>query len=276
MKTILVFVISAFLLAPITAELKSEPRAGTDDYLRSIGYTEKQLSSGTETEEREPFLFVEGAVLAQDPVGDVLNRFGATADILVPWADLVSVELEKDENEKQWMVIFTIAENLEDRPSGKANVLFYVDGDADTTNNAPDGIRAGMDREFSIEYTEELGWYADYRWYNAPEDFWATNVKTTMRFTAKNTLISFFIPFEKLSGDLAPNWRAAIAVSDGTYTQVDVAPGVGFPPPIGQAYPTENFSTTSTPSNMSWPLVALLILAACVLGNTLCTLQKKE
>ncbi len=238
MKTVLTLTICAFLLTPLTAEFKSEPRAGTNDYLRSIGYTDEQLSSGTKTEEREPFASAQGAVALQDPVGDVLNRYGASADILVPWADLVGVALKKNESQEQWVVTFTLAEDLQDRPSGKANVLFYVDGDENSTNNAPDGIRAETDREFSIEYTPELSWYTDYRWYNAPEDFWAMNVETAMAFTMSGRDITFLIPFAELPGNLNPTWRAAVAASDGTYTQVDVAPGVGFPPPIGETYPT--------------------------------------
>jgi hypothetical protein len=262
------------LFLPLTGIAKGGGEPGTDGYLRSIGYTDEQLSAGVVTEKREAFGILEGEADAEDPSGDVLNRFGATAEIQVPWADLVGASLEKDRD--GWTVTFELAEPVADEPSGKANVIFYVDSDADTSNNDADGIKGGADREFSIEYNQENGWYTDYRWYNAPEDFWAMNLETTMVPSVNDTDVTFTVPFSELPEDVIPRWRAVTAVSQGDKTQIDVAPGVGFPPPIGETYPTDGFEETPAERSNVWVLVGTAATASIIVGLIIADRRKKQ
>lgn len=275
MKTLIGFFVVTFLFLPLSGQMKNEPRAGTDDYLRAIGYSDEQLTLRLTTEERAPFLMAENAANIKDPIGDVLNRFGATTEMQVAWADIIGAALEKNEAAEVWIATFLFAAPLPERPTIGVNVLLYADADGDTENNEPNGIRGGADREFALQFTDDRQWETDFRWYNAPADFWAVNKETAMSFKVLEDSIVFKIPFSELPGDLAPRWRVAMAVSDGTYTQIDAAPGVGFPPPVGEMYPS-GIIGAPTDEEFSWPLGALFALALGVLTGTIMRLQKKE
>ncbi len=231
--------IAIFLTVPFSA-LASEWVAGTNGYLMWLGYTDAQLTARVATEDREPFQTAEGTGALEDPFGDVVSRWGETSAIEYPWGDLSSVTVTKNETTQTWDVAFAhgaaVPEKLTD--TQKAQWFVYLDSDGDIANNALEGIRVGADAEFSVQYNQEHGWYADFRWYNKTTDFWATNKETKMTFAMDGGTVTLRIPFSEAPETLAPHWRASMGIVEGTAMQIDVVPGVGFPPPKGETYPT--------------------------------------
>ncbi len=282
------FLATLVLLSFPLAAMASGPNAGTDDYLRSIGYTNEQLSAGVATEERESFLIAEGARSVSDPVGDVLDRVGDSTTLAEPWGDLTGASLAKDETTGTWVFTATVADAIPDKPDQKFNVLFYVDIDGNRDNNETQGVRADTDAEYTVRYGQideqgTLAWNLGFRWYNAAENAqtWATNKDTAGTFEVSGDTVTLRIPFSEMNADVTARWRAATAVTDGTTTEIDVAPTVGFPPPKGQTYPDPRFDPfgTSPSAPMSIPpdayiLYALVGLAAIVLGWSLARLRK--
>jgi len=237
-----------------------ETRAGTDDYLRDeLGYTDDMLATGAHMEDREAFDYSTGEKIADDVLGDVLDRTGQTSTLQVPWADIEQVRLAKNPDLQAWDLSVTVGSEIDADASMKAQVLFYADIDSDAQNNAPDGIRAQTDREWSIDYsTEQDRWYADYKWYNAEADFWAYNIETTAIATISDNTFFLQIPFAELPEGIAPNWRVVIAVSKGDATQIDAAQDIGFPPVKGAA-PAEGPANEQVESPVD---LRLLVIAA--------------
>lgn len=255
MKHLLAFLL---LLSPTLALAAT---AGTDGYLREIGYTDSQLENEVVTEKREAFLLVEGQGLASDPVGDVLGRFGTTSKLLQPWGDLSGATMTKNEEAQTWDIAITLGGALPDVPTVSAQVFLFMDTDGDASDNAREGIRIGTDAEFSVKHSE-TGWTTDFRWYNPDAQFWATNKKTAMTFETGADSFVLHVPFAEAAGSLAPHWRVVMALADSANTQIDVVPGTGFPPPIGETYP-EARTGAAIPDWAVW-LVLTAILAAGV------------
>jgi hypothetical protein len=57
-----------------------------------------------------------------------------------------------------------------------------------------------------------------------------------MRFRIKDDVVTLSIPLSEVPAS-EPSWRLVMGVSDGNRTQIDVAPGEGFPPAKGTAPP---------------------------------------
>lgn len=239
--------------------------AGTDQYLRNVvGLTDDQLSTKVDTLDREPFASLPGEQSVADPLGDVLHHQGASAQIQVPWADIRTVEVFQNDKTSEWDITVTTGGMIPEKPPGKAQFLFYTDRDTDTTNNDPDGIKGHMDQEFSVEFDpNDQAWIADFRWYNPePVDFWAVDRNTAMTFTFSGDTLTLHIPYEELPTNPTPLWRAVIAVTDGGQTQVDVVPGIGYPPPKGEAYPE---ATYTSPEERKTASLIILLLSGSIL-----------
>lgn len=277
------------LLSLPLVSLAAGPTPGTNEYLKSVGYTDDQLNQKVATEQREAFPIAEGAVAVQDPVGDVLDRVGDTSPVHDPWGDVTSASLTKDESAGNWVFTTTVAGTIPPTPTDKINFLFYVDGDGDKTNNETQGVRADTDMEYTIRYgaTDAQGtvaWNLAFRWYNGAADAktWATNKTTAGTFDIKDGTVTLRIPFSEISKDVTPRWRMAAALASGSDTEVDVAPAVGFPPPQGQTYPDpkfDPFASAAPSAPMAIPtdayvLYALVGVAAIILGWSLARLRK--
>lgn len=249
--------LSLLLLLP-TMVLAASPVAGTNGYLKSIGYTDEQLSARVATEDREPFETAEGAGSFADPLGDVVSRSGDTAGIQNAWGDLSDVTLSKNDATQSWDFSLSVGDSIPKTltSSQKAQWLVYMDVDGDASNNAAAGVRAGTDVEFTVEYNQEAGWYTDFRWYNQPADFWATNKETAATFTFDDEVLTIRVPFAEAPDTLAPRWRTAVAISDGGEMQTDVIPGIGFPPPKGETYPAASFDPAYTTEGDLWASAA--------------------
>lgn len=245
------------LTLPIAALAAS---AGTDGYLREIGFTDAQLSTETPTEEREAFLEAEGVGRIEDPLGDVLDRFGITSGVRQPWGDISGAVLLKNDTTQTWDLAVTFGGTIPDAPAYGAQLFFYADADDDASNNAREGIRVGTDSEFNIQYDATNGWYADFRWYNPNADFWAVNKDTNATFEVAGDTIAVHVPFAEMPSSLAPHWRVAFAVADGARTQIDVVPGAGFPAPKGETYPMPPISRNGMLSWLGILVVALGII----------------
>lgn len=264
-SSIVSFLFAVSLLTPLTVQAE-EPRSGTDDYLKNVlGYTDEQLSAEVATEEREPFLSATGVQTVADPGGDALDRNGVTSPLAIPWADLTGAELTRDDGAQGWVLTMTFAETMQDVPSQQVNFLFYADSDGKPENNAPEGVRAGADQWYALVYEQSLGWQTNFRWYNTEAVFWGMDKETAMTYSKEGSTVVFRIPYSELPRDTVAGWRAAVAVSRGSDTQIDVAPGIGFPPPKGQTYPTTDFDmfpVQKTPVSVS---IKDIVLAVSVL-----------
>jgi len=257
-----VFLIAFLFTLPFFC-LAADIRPGTDDFLIANGWTETQLSTPMATEGREIFSATIGEKSINDPVGDVLSRTGTHPLITNAWGDITNTELKKDNARQCWSVNFTMAADIPASSTIQANFLVYMDGDNDNKNNAPDGVRIGTDKEFSIK-NSETGWVADYRWYNSAANAltWAINKDTKSTFTFNKNTLNVCIPFAEVSADITPTWRAAAAIYDGANTQIDVGQNTGFPPVKGEIDNTANQSENSWLSLLNWR--ALEVVAGIV------------
>lgn len=235
MKRLLLAIV--FLLLPLAASA-ADFRPGTDDYLRlKLGMTPEQLSEGIPTEEREPFATMRGEASADDPLGDVLDRAGRTTTLQHPWGDLDGVTVERKEGDGVWEIRAKLGGPLPTKPSDKVALYVYADADGEAVNNAPnEGVRGGMDAEFALQHNQDAGWYTDFRWYNSAENAkaWGIDRETAMRFRISGDTVTLSIPLSEVPAP-EPSWRIVMGISDGNRTQIDVAPGEGFPPPKGSA-----------------------------------------
>ncbi len=257
-----------FTILPATAFAAA---AGTDGYLRELGYSDAQLSTEVVTEDREAFSGAEGTGRVEDPFGDVLTRFGTTSKILQPWGDISEAILTKNDETQTWDFAVSFGGAIPDAPSYNAQLFVYVDADDDAANNARQGIRIGTDAEFSVQHDETNGWYVDFRWYNPDADFWAVNKDTGATFDVGANSITIHVPFSEAPATLAPHWRIAMGVADGANTQIDVAPGVGFPAPKGETYPTAQAGFVG-----SLPWLGALALVLAVAYGAKRTVAKKR
>jgi hypothetical protein len=268
------------VLALVPSFALAAPRPGTADYLRDVLHMdEARLTQGMNTEDRKPFAFATGETEAPDAIGDVLDRTGVEAKFSAPWADLVSASLRKEAD--AWVVTWTLAETFPtDEAQHKIQWLFYADQDGDAQNNAPaEGVRGDMDVEYSIERDEEGTWVADMRWYNKAADFWAIDRETEAVHAFEGDRVVLRIPFVEMSAAATPNWRVVAAVAGSkTATQIDVAPGIGFPPPK-----TSTEETLAAPSRFAIPdlspvhvilILAVLAALAYVIGLRLARRRK--
>lgn len=266
MKRALVSIL--LLITPLLCSA-TDVRPGTDDYLIANGWTEEQLTTNAATEAREFFGSTTGEAAINDPVGDVLSRTGTHPLITNAWGDITEVELKKDESRACWSADFTTASDIPATATIQVNFLLYMDGDGDTSNNAPEGVRANMDKEFSIKNSES-GWVTDYRWYNNAlnAQTWATNKDTTLTFVFAENKLNICIPFTEVGEDITPIWRAAIAIYDGTNTQIDVAQNTGFPPVKGETNNTTNQTTSSWMTLLNWPALGIVASGIALIGLT--------
>ena len=245
-------IISFMILAmPFFILVDGGHRPGTDDYLLDQGLTEQQLSTPTATEKREPFLNLTDETSIGDEIGDVLSRSGTHPQINYSWGDLTKASLIKNSEKQCWQFDFTVANEIPANPTSLGvNFLIYIDSDGQPENNTNEGIRFGTDYEVSIKYdVKNQDWFTDLRWYNQAADFWATNKTSasTFNFGSNNLLVC--IPFSEISESVTPDWHIAVALSDGQNTQIDVAPGIGFPPPKGETYATWKTNDSTTADN---------------------------
>jgi hypothetical protein len=251
MRKLVVFTINLLLLSGAGFCLAADFIAGTDGYLVANGLTETQLTTNVATEDREPFISAVGETTISDPTADVVSRTGTHPTLNYGWADLTSASLKKNETNQCWLFTLQTAEDIPTSAPWQANFLLYIDHDADTSNNAPQGVRINTDYEIAVKYgTEDENiapqWFTDFRWYNPEPDFWATDKETASTFEFKGNQLNICVPFSEISSEVTPTWRAAAVGSDGKATQIDVVPGAGFPPPLGETYPTWDSSVNST------------------------------
>jgi hypothetical protein len=238
------------LFVPFFVLAADSPRPGTDDYLIDNGLTEIQLTTKTATEKREPFIDLKGETTTTDPVGDVVSRYGTHPQTNYGWGDLTNASLAKNNDKQCWQFDFTVAEEIPASPvSLQSNLLVYLDSDNNLENNATTGVRINTDYEVSIKYDQKNGWITGLRWYNKEAEFWAINKTTASTFEFNKNNVSVCIPFTEVSAEVTPIWRAALAISDGSNTQIDVVPGTGFPPPTGETYSTWQSMNNSTPAS---------------------------
>lgn len=228
-----IFLLLVGLLSPFGVFAQAQ-HAGTANYLiETLGYTQDELTQQAITENRQAFDRAIGEKNISDPIGDVLDRLGVLSHLSVPWGDIEHVRVEKNQETRNWIVTTTLAQPVPARPTFQVQLFVYMD--ADPGENEDAGIRANMDREFSYKYNPTTDWHTGYRWYNPEPQFWAQNKTTAATAQIENTQIIMEIPFEEVPSDLSPPWRVVMAVSDtGGRTQVDAAPTVGFPPPVGE------------------------------------------
>ncbi|NBS41344.1 hypothetical protein EBS80_01655 [bacterium] len=245
--------ISILFIVP-TIALAASPVAGTNDYLKSLGYTDAQLTEHVATEDREFFETAEGTGSVSDPFGDVVSRWGETSAIHNAWGDISDVTLSKNDTTQTWDFVMTLGGDVPEKLADKqkAQWFTYMDLDDDISNNAIDGIRAGMDAEFSVQYNNEHGWYADFRWFNNVTDFWAVNKETAAAYELNGNTLILRVPFAEAPSTLAPHWRTAMGIVEGSDMQLDVAPGIGFPPPKGETYPTDESGSAYSDASDLW------------------------
>lgn len=272
----LTFTAAISLLLP-TLALAATPVAGTSDYLRSIGYTDAQLSPIATTEQRESFSISTGAGDVEDPVGDVVDRKGGVASVTEPYGDVSRVTLTKNDAAQTWDAVVTVGGTIPEKIDKKIQLSIVIDADGDTTDNAPGGVRVGTDAEFTVQTTPEHPWYTDFRWYNKDADFWATNKETASTFEIAGETISMHIPFSELPGDVTPSWRVVLAVANGNDSEIDVVPGIGFPPPKGETYPTPaETSTIDIQPAAKWIAITAFAAALSVLVHRKFAKKRKK
>ncbi len=239
------FAIVLLFLAPLTVFASStteEERAGTDIYLRNeAGFTEADLSTKLVTEKRKAFPLAHEADAVNDPIGDVLSRYGTSSGMNVAWGDLERVSAEKN-SDGSWTFHVVAATDIPEILSHQAQLLLLVDRDGNADNNDLAGIHGGVDAEFAVERTVN-GWNTDFRWYNKEADFWAVDKETLASFTREKNAFSLTIPAEELPNG-ASSWRVVLALANGSDTQIDAAPGIGFPKPLGTEETPTNAQTT--------------------------------
>ncbi len=236
------------------------PAAGTDEYLVEIGYTEEQLSTEASTENREAFEMAEGEGRIEDPLGDVVNRFGTTSSVKQPWGDIERAVIQKNSETGTWDVVVTLGGVVPEKPSMSAQLFVLLDTDGEKANNDRDGFRIGTDAEFSLQTTTEHPWYVDYRWYNPDPQFWAVNKETASSYKIDGDTITMHIPFSEAPESLIPHWRVVMGLADGAENQIDAVPGTGFPPPKGETYP----SARADSSNLflgwiTWGIIGIIV-----------------
>ncbi len=276
MQTIPKTFIAISLLLPSLA-LAAAPAAGTSDYLRSLGYTDAQLSPVATTEEREAFEISTGDGDVEDPVGDVVDRKGGVTSVTEPYGDVSSVSMTRNDSAQTWDAVVTVGGAIPEKIDRKIQLSILIDADGDTANNAPGGVRVGTDAEFTVQTTPEHPWYTDFRWYNKDADFWATNKETTLTFEMSGETISMSIPFAEVSGDVTPSWRVVLAVAKGNSSEIDVVPGIGFPPPKGETYPTPaETSTIDIPPAAKWVVITTLAAILSVLVHRKFAKKRKK
>ena len=270
------FTAAISLLLP-TLALAAAPAAGTSDYLRSLGYTDAQLSPVATTEQREAFEISTGAGNVDDPVGDVVDRKGGVASVTEPYGDVSRVTLTKNDAAQTWDAVVTVGETIPEKIDKKIQLSIVVDVDGDDVNNAPEGVRVGTDAEFTVQTTPEHPWYTDFRWYNKDANFWATNKETASTFEIQGETISMHIPFSELPGDVTPSWRVILAVANGNDSEIDVVPGIGFPPPKGETYPMPDVTkTVSIPPAAKWVAISAIAAAFSVLVHRKFAKKRKK
>lgn len=265
-KLFLISIISTILLMPVLTMAKHTIRAGTDDYLRyELGYTGEMLAEQIVTEKRENFKKASGQTKVTDPLGDVLDRLGATSSIQAPWGDIETAQVSLNTLEQAWEIKVEMGGLVPGVVSQeKAQLFVYMDSDGAYSNNDYDGTGVDMDKEFSLQYNEDEGWYTDYKWYNAPEDFWAFNEETAATFLITGKTMTVYVPFDEVAYDADVHWRVIMALKDGTATQIDVAPTVGFPAPLDSERPEEKFQWPELTAG--WIVLIVSGLIALVYG----------
>lgn len=276
MKKILLL---CFLFFPVFVLASYPIRPGTDDFLKQkVGLTDEQLSFKAFTEDREAFSLETSARSVYDPIGDVLTRTGTTSPLGVAWADLTSVQVQNQPQEEVWTITFTTAADVPKTPTEEINFIFYVDADGNQENNDTDGIRIQTDAGFLIKFdTEKKEWFVDYRWYNKEADFWAFNKTTESKVAVGKNLIRLKIPHKELTKSWTPAWRAACALNMAETTEIDVVPGIGFPPPKEQTYPISDFDIYKQPNTINdFFLKIIFIIILGIIGFFVWKFHKKN
>jgi len=260
-----------------TLAFAATPVAGTSDYLRSIGYTDAQLSSTATTEQREAFSSAVGIGSVSDPLGDEVDRKGGATTVNVPFGDLSNATLTRDDAAQTWDVVITLGGTIPENPTEKIELFILMDSNGDLSDNAPDGVRIGTDREFVVQRTAEHEWYTDYRWFNKGPQFWAVNKETASTFEIAGDTIAYHIPFAEVSGDATPTWRVVMTVANGGNSEIDVAPGIGFPPPKGETYPVPPTTTAfDLPPAVKWVGLTAVVAAISVLVHKKFAKKRKK
>lgn len=239
LRYILVIALFGCLFVPQTgAQAAYTP--GTDAYLRQeVGLSDTALSTQVKTEDRQPFPLVTNELSADDPVADVLTRYGTRSGINAGWADITRASMTKNDGNQTWDVLIEVGEPIPESPPQKVQFWILTDSDNIDDNNASGGIRINTDASHMAKYDSENGWATDYRWYNPEADFWALNKETASMFaTTDEGNLLYQIPFEELPAEFSPEWRIVAAVEDAGKTQIDVVPGVGFPEAVKQTSET--------------------------------------
>ncbi len=254
-------VLTIGFLSPHTLIARTfSPAAGTDEYLVEIGYTEEQLSTEASTENREAFSMAEGEGRVEDPLGDVVNRFGTTSSMKQPWGDIERAVIQKNSETSTWDVIVTLGGIVPEKSSISAQLFVLLDTDGDKSNNDRDGFRIGTDAEFSLQTTSEHPWYVDYRWYNPDPQFWAVNKETMSSYEIDGNTITMHIPFSEAPESLTPHWRVVMGLADGAENQIDAVPGTGFPPPKGETYPSDSKVAASLSLGwITWGIIGIIV-----------------
>lgn len=225
---------------------------GTDAYLRNeVGLSDVELSTRHKTEDREPFALVVDELSAEDPVADVLTRFGTRSGVNAGWADIAGVSFTQNDDNESWDVLIEVGEPIPENPPHKVQFWILTDSDNLDENNESSGIRINTDQSHMAKYDVENGWATDYRWYNTETDFWALNKETAATFapTDEGNML-YQIPFDELPADSSPEWRVVAAVDNAGKTQIDVVPGVGFPSP--KAASDEPVDTQTNQEHIAW------------------------
>lgn len=275
MKHLALIALLAALSAPLSAVAHADRVAGTDDYLRDNGYTEEQLSTAVVTEDREPFESQRGAGTVRDEIADVLDRAGRTSRLTFPWGDITEATFVKNEANQTWDAAVRVGGTIPTEMTQKAQLFVLVNATPDETDNDVEGFRIGMDAEFSLQYGEEHGWYSDFRWYNKNADFWAVNKETAATFQLLGPVFTMRIPFTEIPADLDPTWRVVMAVAEGGSSEVDAAPGIGFPPPKAAEIAEEPKAATRSPLALWIGAGVLLIGAAHLVSQKVAKKRKK-
>ncbi|MEI6511047.1 MAG: hypothetical protein WCO25_03330 [Candidatus Uhrbacteria bacterium] len=269
-------VATAVSLLP-TLTFAATSTAGTSDYLRSIGYTDVQLSGNATTEQREAFSAVQGAGSVSDPLGDEVDRKGGATTVNAAYGDISNATLTKNDAAQTWDVLVTLGGPIPEKPTDKIELFILMDTNGDLSDNAADGIRVGVDMEFSVQCTKDHPWYTDYRWFNKGPQFWAVNKETKSTFEIGTDTIAYHIPFAEVSGDATPTWRVVMAAASGNDSEIDVAPGIGFPPPKGETYPIPPTSKGfDLPPAVKWIGLTAAVAAVSVLVHRKFAKKRKK
>lgn len=260
-----IFLSLILLLAPLPAQ--GNGPAGTDEYLRrTMGYSDSELATPLATEKREPFPVVDGIITIDDPTSDIVDRLGTSSAMRVPWMDIVSASVRKNTDTSSWDFTMETAAGIPARSTEKKTQFFFmIDKDGDALNNETIGFNSNVDTEFTVEWDEAAGaWGTDYRWYNQPVDFWAFNKDTASTFVFSGNRLVYSVPFSELPEDAQIKWRLSAAVSDGKATAVDTAPGIGFPPPIGE--PAHSASAFQFPQIPAYGYVLIVAVVGALIA----------